>query len=267
MSLENRKKSGIGKKIDSYEFDFNPKAWDKMETMLDNENPSEARRKKPVFFTIKILAAMVFLIVLAFLLMPVAELSDTGSFQQISKKSEISNRNSSVADRTFIEGENATTADLSFIQKQKSTITEASKASTSKAKQAVSFKLPALAFLPGMSQTPYLIIDKQLPYLPTPLLQKNDSSFLPNLEERMADYNDHFSPEKVYLQFDKPFFKPGETIWFNAFVRDANTLGTSEKSDFLHVELLKPNGGVLQKIKIKAQNGTAAGRLPNSEGS
>ncbi len=86
-----------------------------------------------------------------------------------------------------------------------------------------------------------------------------DSSFYQKLATSLSLFTQSTSPEKVYLQFDRLFFEPGEDIWFNAFVRDANTLKASLKSDILYVELLGPNGSVLKKITLLAKGGTAAG--------
>ncbi|MCC6722996.1 MAG: carboxypeptidase regulatory-like domain-containing protein [Saprospiraceae bacterium] len=86
-----------------------------------------------------------------------------------------------------------------------------------------------------------------------------DSSFYQKLFSALSQHTQALSPEKVYLQFDRLFFEPGEDIWFNAFVRDANTLKASPKSDILYVELLAPNGSVLKKINLLAKGGTTAG--------
>ncbi len=86
-----------------------------------------------------------------------------------------------------------------------------------------------------------------------------DTSFFQKISGKMSDFQRHFSPEKVYLQFDRPFFEPGEAIWFNAYVRNANSLKASPKSELLHVELLAPNGSTLKKITLLAKGGTAAG--------
>ncbi|MCF8312151.1 MAG: carboxypeptidase regulatory-like domain-containing protein [Saprospiraceae bacterium] len=86
-----------------------------------------------------------------------------------------------------------------------------------------------------------------------------DSSFYKKLATTFSLFTQATSPEKVYLQFDRLFFEPGEAIWFNAYVRDANTLKASPKSEILYVELLGPNGSVLKKITLLAKGGTAAG--------
>src|SRR5690349_6811322 len=60
----------------------------------------------------------------------------------------------------------------------------------------------------------------------------------------LATYNAIYPTDKVYLQFDKPFYKPGEDIWVNAFVLNGNTHLPSTTSDVLYVELIDPKGNV-----------------------
>ena len=40
-----------------------------------------------------------------------------------------------------------------------------------------------------------------------------DPDFAEKLKARLNKYNSTYPEEKVYLQFDKPFCKPGEDIW------------------------------------------------------
>ena len=65
--------------------------------------------------------------------------------------------------------------------------------------------------------------------------------------------------DRVYLQFDKPFYKPGETIWFKAYIRNGNNLRPSAQSDIVHIELINPKGSVEKEISIIAKNGGAQG--------
>ena len=63
----------------------------------------------------------------------------------------------------------------------------------------------------------------------------------------------HYAPEKVYLHFDRLLVSPGEAIWFNAYLRDANTFQPSSTSDLIYVELIAPNGGVLKTLSLIAK--------------
>ena len=92
-----------------------------------------------------------------------------------------------------------------------------------------------------------------------------DSALLQRLSEQLNDYQNHFQPEKVYLQFDRTFFKPGESIWFSAYLRDANTLKASAKSDLIYVELNAPNGGNLKTLTLVAEHGRVRGDFQLNE--
>lgn len=89
--------------------------------------------------------------------------------------------------------------------------------------------------------------------------------FLKQLAQQLTDYQFATAEEKVYLHFDKKFFEPGETIWFNAYVRDAQTLQASKKSEVVYVKLLNPQGSTEQEYTLIAQNGTAKGQFTLNE--
>lgn len=80
-----------------------------------------------------------------------------------------------------------------------------------------------------------------------------------NLSRKFKQWNDSLPEDRVYIQCDKPFYAPGETIWFTAFIRDAASFKASGKSDIIHVELLNPKGSVEKKISIVGKNGIAQG--------
>ncbi len=89
------------------------------------------------------------------------------------------------------------------------------------------------------------------------LAMEND--FLRSLKKKNSTFNEQLPEDRVYLQFDKPMYEPGESIWFSAFVRDGQSLKPSTKSDIVHVELLSPKGTVERTISIIAKNGVAPG--------
>ncbi len=65
--------------------------------------------------------------------------------------------------------------------------------------------------------------------------------------------------DRVYLHFDKTFYKPGETIWFKAYIRNGNNLKASSQSDIPHLELINPKGSVEKEISLISKNGGANG--------
>ncbi len=87
--------------------------------------------------------------------------------------------------------------------------------------------------------------------------QLND--FLTELMQKLQAFNEQAPEDKVYAHFDKTLYKPGETIWFTAYVRDAETLKKSNKSDIVSVQLINPKGGIEKEYKVVAENGVAKG--------
>ncbi|MCC7303645.1 MAG: hypothetical protein IT233_13475 [Bacteroidia bacterium] len=92
-----------------------------------------------------------------------------------------------------------------------------------------------------------------------------DNSFTTSLKEKTRTWNERAPEDRLYLQFDKPFYEPGETIWFSAFVRDGVSLKPSTKSEMLYVDLMSPKGTVEKTIKILARDGQGKGDFAISE--
>jgi TonB family protein len=220
--MDNRS-NNIKQKLDAHEFDFNPKAWEQMEQLLEGRTP-----KKSYFFT-KTISAMITGLFLLWLLLwkqdaPTAPPTQAHTSVSTEKTVEKLPQPSQKADLTNIA---PTTA------------------------WASNHPTPPLNSGSALQAPPSTVH-----HLPSTV---RDTSFFQKLASQLTAYRQQFSPEKVYLQFDRPFFEPGEPIWFNAWVRDANSLKASPKSDILYVELLAPNGSVLNKITLLAKGGTAAG--------
>jgi hypothetical protein len=87
----------------------------------------------------------------------------------------------------------------------------------------------------------------------------SDHPFLKDLAQKLALYQEQTTEDKVYVQFDKTFYEPGEDIWFTAYVRDAQTFEASHKSGVVYVAFLNPKGSVEQELTLIAQEGHAAG--------
>ena len=67
-----------------------------------------------------------------------------------------------------------------------------------------------------------------------------------------------YPQEKLYVQFDKNFYSPGETIWFKAYLFAANAPSLISKT--LYAELLDDQGKVLQRRTAPVVlSGSAAG--------
>lgn len=86
-----------------------------------------------------------------------------------------------------------------------------------------------------------------------------ENEFIRSLKEKLTEYNQKLPEDRVYLHLDKPFYEPGDDVWFSAYVRDGATLKSSTKSDIVHIEFINPKGTVEKKISVVAKNGKASG--------
>jgi len=84
------------------------------------------------------------------------------------------------------------------------------------------------------------------------------------LDSLLNEQATKYPQEKVYLQFDRPYYNAGQTIWFKAYLSSGNLPSTISKT--LYAELLDEKGTVLQrKIMPVIQSGAASGfDLPDS---
>ncbi len=94
---------------------------------------------------------------------------------------------------------------------------------------------------------------------------KNGDEWLKKLIQTNSIFQEKYSSERVYLHLDKPFYKPNETIWFQAYVQDEATLKPSKRSDILYIEFIDPKGNVAKKIQLILEEGTASGEFDLEE--
>ncbi len=93
--------------------------------------------------------------------------------------------------------------------------------------------------------------------------QAVDSSILEMAElvKKLNTFGHFNAQEKVYLHFDNTGYYLGETIWFKAYVVSA-TLGLpTNMSRVLYVELLTPEGRVVETKKLKIVDGQCHGEF------
>jgi alpha-2-macroglobulin-like protein len=86
------------------------------------------------------------------------------------------------------------------------------------------------------------------------------------LKKQVEAFLDKRPAERLYLQTDKTLYKPSETVWFQAFLREERFLKVATTSDILHVELINPKGNVEQEKHLILENGTIAGDFELTEG-
>lgn len=94
----------------------------------------------------------------------------------------------------------------------------------------------------------------------TPVILGDSAVYL-RLAARLGQYREEARPEKLYLHLDRTLFQPGETLWFNVYLRNAGDLKPSRAGDIVYVELVSPQQVVLQKKTLLTENGAAAGEF------
>src|ERR1700753_2767785 len=80
---------------------------------------------------------------------------------------------------------------------------------------------------------------------------------LDNLISKLKLFTSLHIPEKVYLQFDKPYYAAGDTIYLKAYVTKGEEHQLSDISSVLHVDLINPQNKVDQFIKLQLDSGIA----------
>lgn len=64
--------------------------------------------------------------------------------------------------------------------------------------------------------------------------------------------------EKIYTQTDRPFYFPGETVWFKSYIVNVdNTIATL--SDIMYAKLISPKGSIIKTLKLSISQGYAYG--------
>jgi len=79
------------------------------------------------------------------------------------------------------------------------------------------------------------------------------------IDSMMNIYADRFPQEKLYVQFDKNVYSPGETIWFKAYLFIGAEPSLLSKN--FYAELTDANGNILQKKIAPLFESSAAGNF------
>ncbi|MES2378866.1 MAG: hypothetical protein V4553_19900 [Bacteroidota bacterium] len=67
--------------------------------------------------------------------------------------------------------------------------------------------------------------------------------------------------EQIYVHFDKPYYHPGDTVWFKAYVLNADFLTLSKHSGLVYVELLNETNQPVQRLLLPVVGGLSRGQL------
>jgi TonB-dependent SusC/RagA subfamily outer membrane receptor len=87
-----------------------------------------------------------------------------------------------------------------------------------------------------------------------------------NVADRLKNYFDTYAQEKAYLQFDKPYYAAGDTIYFKAYVTEGERHQLSGLNEVLHVDLINPENNIDQSTNLLLNQGVSWGdfALPDS---
>ncbi len=76
-----------------------------------------------------------------------------------------------------------------------------------------------------------------------------------DIEQRILDYYARVPQERIYLHTDRPYYVPGDTIWFRAHLVDAVTHTPISRSRYVYVELLDNTADTLcQRIIVRCDS-------------
>src|SRR5579872_4150876 len=82
---------------------------------------------------------------------------------------------------------------------------------------------------------------------------------------KLRTYNKARTAEKIYLQFDKPYYATGDTLWFKAYLLKASYLTASSRSCFLYIDIANDSNKVVKQYKFRAGHGLSWGNISLDE--
>ncbi len=74
-----------------------------------------------------------------------------------------------------------------------------------------------------------------------------------------------FSPEKPYLQFDKPYYAINDTIWFKAYILNASSLMASANSGLIHIDISNDSDKLVKQYIFPVKSGIGWGNIALDE--
>ncbi|MCA9545276.1 MAG: hypothetical protein KC613_12820, partial [Myxococcales bacterium] len=79
------------------------------------------------------------------------------------------------------------------------------------------------------------------------------------LKDLLDKAENHFkgaNTRRIYVQVDKPLYKPGETVWIKTWDLKLRGLDAGQANG-IHYELVSPKGAVVRSNRVRQQDGTA----------
>ncbi|HWZ36094.1 MAG TPA: hypothetical protein VNW51_08055, partial [Mucilaginibacter sp.] len=89
---------------------------------------------------------------------------------------------------------------------------------------------------------------------------QQSTSFIKNVIDKIDDYNTKRPSEKLYIQFDRPYYSIGDTIWFKGYLTTPN-LSYSVLSSKLYIDLVNDSNKVVKRFIFPASFGLSWGNI------
>lgn len=93
----------------------------------------------------------------------------------------------------------------------------------------------------------------------------DDGGPIVKIATQLSAWADNYPPEKVYLQFDKPYYAAGDDMWFKGYVTIGGKHKLSALSGVLNVELLDDRDSIKQHLKLPLISGLTWGDIALSD--
>ncbi len=74
-------------------------------------------------------------------------------------------------------------------------------------------------------------------------------------------YLQRFPTEKIYLQIDRSYYTPGDTLWFKTYVFSGAGYTPSEQSAKVYIEVLNDSNRVADKFAVPLKSGMGRGQI------
>ncbi|RXF67182.1 carboxypeptidase-like regulatory domain-containing protein [Arcticibacter tournemirensis] len=86
-----------------------------------------------------------------------------------------------------------------------------------------------------------------------------DDDPLKNLLSKLEKFKDEYPQEKVHIHTDKPYYSVGDSIWFKAYIVNAEQNELSNLSKILYVELINEKDSIKASLRLPVIAGLAWG--------
>lgn len=93
------------------------------------------------------------------------------------------------------------------------------------------------------------------------ILNNSEDSILSAFVNNIDNFNNNYPQEKIYLHFDNTAYFKGDTIWFKGYVINEGNCKFTDISRVLYVELLSPEGFVVDSRKLEIVEGQCHGEF------